>query len=98
MSFVSGHILWVCGFLAAIGLPSPFARADTLDKLNATMMSDRAERIEHEILTIKQDQCKAQKENNEAAVRLYTERLQDLRTKFYELTHREARSPTCDEV
>jgi hypothetical protein len=30
---VSGHIAWVCGFLSIIGLASPFARADRVEKL-----------------------------------------------------------------
>lgn len=28
---VSGHIAWVCGFLAGVGLASPFVRAGDLD-------------------------------------------------------------------
>jgi hypothetical protein len=30
---VSGHIAWVCGFLAFAGLQSPFARASELEKV-----------------------------------------------------------------
>lgn len=31
--FVTGHVLWVCGWLTAMGLASPFASAADVDKL-----------------------------------------------------------------
>lgn len=51
--FVTGHILWVCGWLAFIGVQSPFARADdfkTLQKnaaLSATIAVQRELRDEY---------------------------------------------------
>jgi hypothetical protein len=95
---VSGHILWVCGGLTVVGLASPFARAETTIRLAEEMRADRIERIEHEILTTRQDQCKAIKENNVAAARLYNERIQELQTKLFYLGQREARIPGCNEV
>lgn len=31
--FVTTHILWVCGFLALVGLPSPFAKASDVERI-----------------------------------------------------------------
>lgn len=96
--FVSFHIAWVCGWLAVLGMGSPFALADEQKQLAEVIKGDRIDRLEHDILGIRQDQCKAYKEGNMPAERLYAERLQELLNKYYSLTQRNARVPACDEV
>lgn len=50
---VSGHIAWVCGFLASIGLQSPFVQAGDMQKVEQKV--DRS--IELQIKQLKQSKA-----------------------------------------
>lgn len=93
---VTAHILWVCGWLAMLGLGTPFAKADEVRDLSREMRADRIERLEQQIINTRIAQCRS--EPNSAAREQYSERLQELIHRFREIAHEEPRVPKCDEV
>lgn len=92
---VSGHILWVCGLFATFGIPGPFARAAEMKQLAEDLRSDRIDRLDHDILNLRIQQCKA---TTPEAKREYGERLQELESKYFSIVGRSPRVPGCDEV
>lgn len=98
---VTFHILWVCGWLAFLGIAPPFAvaaeyaKASEIRDIAQQIKLDRLERLEHDILTIKTSYCKAE---NQDAKRQYAQRVQELIDRYYAIDHNNPRVPNCDEV
>lgn len=95
VTLVSIHILWVCGWLAFFGVVSPFASATSLDQISSDLRGDRIERLETEILAVRKEQCHADTPEIRSQ---YSERLQELVTKYESIARKEPRIPACDEV
>ena len=54
---VSGHILWICGFLGWMGLNAPFARAEDVDEMKQQTAISARLQIVQEIRTQKRIYC-----------------------------------------
>jgi hypothetical protein len=93
--FVSFHILWVCGWLTVFGLAPPFASAVESSQIIQDIKDERIERLDRDILTIRTSQCQA---TDPKAKAQYTERLQELINKYWQVAQRAPRVPGCDEV
>ncbi len=94
-AIVSFHIMWVCGWLGAIGLAAPFAHSEDIRRAVIELRTDRIERLEHDILQLRVSQCQA---SNPEAKRQYGERLNELISRFQAIAQREPRVPRCDEL
>lgn len=92
VTFVSAHIMWVCGWLAFAGLSSPFANATSLETLTKLVMEDRVDRLQREILDTRTKQCKS---TSESEMQLYTELLNDLYLKYQALQGKSPLVPDC---
>jgi hypothetical protein len=57
--FVTTHILWVCGFLAIFGLPSPFAKASDVERIAQSADISARISLAQEIRTYAAARCKA---------------------------------------
>lgn len=89
---MTGHAAWVCGFLAAFGLASPFARAEDVDKLKRAALITARIQLQGEIRA----QTKAYCSISDAVTREYIlRRIDSLRGELYELTQVNEPSPTC---
>lgn len=99
VTFVSAHILWVCGWLAILGpvMSSPFAHADTLDQLTKIVTEDRIDRLQREILSTRVLQCQAIAGTKTRD--LYTDLLQELWDKYKSMRPlTDPRVPSCGEL
>ena len=99
---VTVHVAWVCGAFAFMGVASPFARGDALDKvvtrieaLIADQKQEMLQKLKLEISTARSNQCHA---TTEAAKVFYGQQLQDLALQYYGRTGSDPRIPRCDEV
>lgn len=95
---VSGHILWVCGWLTPIGLAAPFAQADELNSRVAQIIRDelsvkRQQDLPGLMLDAKQKYCTASGE----ARRLHFSTYNNLRSEYFRLTQREYPDPPCED-
>jgi hypothetical protein len=97
--------LWLWGFLAPIGLPQPFARVTIVAALQTDVKAivdglntDRIDRITTDIFVARRQQCEALKIGTEEQKRQYSDRLNDLVSKYKRLTDMYPRVPGCDEV
>lgn len=90
--FVSGHVAWVCGVLAGVGLASPFASAADVDKLlraaqvNARISMQTELRVQVRAWCIAQDQ-----EIKQLAWR----RIDELRNDLLEIAKIQTSEPEC---
>lgn len=95
---VSTHILWVCGWLAPVGLAAPFAQADELNYnvqqiIRAELTLKRERDLPALMLDVKQKYCAASGE----ARRLHFTSYNSLRAEYYKLTSREYPDPPCED-
>lgn len=75
---------------------SPFADASSVKELTQEVRSERIERLEQEILTVRGLQCHA---NVQEVKMQYTERLQWLIERYLQINNNQMpRIPGCDEV
>lgn len=96
VGFVSIHIAWVCGWLTPLGLETPFAHSNTLTMLVNIVNSERVERIDRDIQTVRAQQCRTPIDS--PARQNYTDRLNDLIGKYVYFTRVQPRVPHCDET
>lgn len=96
--FVTGHIAWVCGFLAPLGIASPFANAKDVAQVVLVQRQLQVELLEQRIFDQRIRHCRAVDAGNDEAVRFYAEALRSLLRDYSELTNREYRLPRCGEV
>lgn len=73
---VSGHIAWVCGFLAFVGLSSPFARAADVEDLKRAATVNARIQIIQEMRVQKNSYCKTTDEQTRDSIIRYLVRLQ----------------------
>lgn len=95
---VSGHILWVCGWLAPVGLASPFAQADEVNNqvkhiIREELSAKRQSDLPGLMLDAKQKYCAASGE----ARRLHFTTYNALRAEYYKLTQLEYPDPPCED-
>lgn len=76
---VSGHIAWVCGFLAVIGLPSPFARADEVKGIQQTLEASARVTLGREIREQSRVRCSA---TDQAIIDSITRYIDSLQTEY----------------
>lgn len=103
ISVVSFHMIWVCGWISFAGLEAPFAKAadlvqatQNLTLITKQLLEDREERLDLAIQTVKAQQCRTAVDS--PARQNYTDRLNELRRKYVEITGREPHIPRCDET
>lgn len=91
--FVSGHVLWVCGWLAAMGLSSPFAQAaDVDDLLRASRVNARIT-MQTELRVQIRAWCLAE----DPEIRQLTwRRIDELRTDLLEIAKIQTPEPVCN--
>lgn len=90
--FVTGHVLWVCGFLGSIGLAAPFARAGDVDKLlRATEVNARITMI-NEIRVQTRAYCQTTDLEIKASA---MHRIDELRDDLWELSKIRIPDPQC---
>jgi hypothetical protein len=93
--FVSAHIALACGWLSVTGFPG-FAKADDVEKLKRGQVAAAAEVVAQNIFDTRVRQCQA---STPESRQFYAARLQNLLTRYVELTAREySRVPTCGEL
>jgi hypothetical protein len=99
--FVSFHILWVCGWLTALGLMAPFASAQDLVKQNTVLqqlasqlLDDQLHKLDYDIFQLRVQQCHAPADKKDQ----YAVRLQELINGYAKLTKQYPRVPPCDEL
>jgi hypothetical protein len=76
MALVYFHILWVCGWLAFLGLEVPFAKADDFKRLNAAVQISAKLNIAREIRDQVQARCSTRDYNTRRAFDSAIETLQ----------------------
>lgn len=82
VAFVSGHVLWVCGFLTTFGLASPFARAGDVEKLlRASEVTARLQ-MQNEIRLQVRNYCQSTDQDIKA---LALKRIDELRVELFEI-------------
>lgn len=95
-ALVTFHMAYACGYLAIVGIPlAGFAQAEDVKQLAQIIQEDRAERLELAILDARRLQCKAPDDEKR---KTYSDKLQELRLKYRQITRQEPRIPACDEV
>lgn len=77
VAIVSTHILWACGLLAMIGLPSPFARAATVEDLAHTVQVSARLQLTQELRVQTLYWCAAKEAEQKLAVEQTLNRLRD---------------------
>jgi membrane protein YdbS with pleckstrin-like domain len=89
---VSGHILWVCGFLTAVGLSSPFARADDVDKLMRAAQVNARISMQQELRVQIRTYCATSDDDIKA---LAMRRIDELRNDLFEIAKIRTPEPQC---
>lgn len=56
---VSTHILWVCGFMAIVGFPSPFAKASDVERIQQSADISARISLAQEIRAYSASRCRA---------------------------------------
>lgn len=90
--FVTGHVMWVCGFLAAIGLASPFARASDVDKLLHAAEVNARISMQSEIRVQTRLFCQTSDEEVKASA---MKRIDELREELWEISRIRLPDPQC---
>jgi hypothetical protein len=89
---VTGHMLWVCGFLAALGLVAPFARAGDVDKLlRATEVNARLSMV-NEIRVQTRAYCQTDDNELKGSAR---RRIDELREELWQVSQIRVADPQC---
>lgn len=86
------HVLWVCGWLAWLGLAAPFANATTVTSVEQKVDALRKVSVEKDIIQMRGYQCRAK---SEEAIQQYTRQLQELIDHYVDITHRSPWIPDC---
>lgn len=95
VAFVTAHILWVCGFLAGLGIASPFAKAEESKAVNDMVLDLRVQILETSLLDARLRQCKA---DTPETKQYYYERLQEKMNQYFNITGRNYKPPQCAEI
>lgn len=90
---VSGHIAWVCGFLASIGLLAPFARAGDVEKLLRASEVNARISMQSELRVQIRAWCVATDDEIRA---LALRRIDELRSDLLEIANMRTPEPRCD--
>jgi len=91
---IAAHIAIACGWATSFGI-SGFASASEVDVLRKSMSTIASELLDQRILDTRLKQCTA---TSPEAKRLYTEKMQELLSRYQETMRRDYRLPSCDEV
>jgi hypothetical protein len=92
VSFVTGHILWVCGWLAWMGVASPFARASDFDTLQQNAALSATIAVQREL----RDEYAAQCVTADPVVRVQLDHYIDvLQAQYHKLTNTYYPDPGC---
>lgn len=89
---VSTHIAWVCGFLVAFGLPSPFARADDVMELKRIAAASARVTLSKEIREQSRVRCTA---TDQAVVDSLTRYIDSLQTEYERIAGQRYPEPEC---
>lgn len=84
--------MWVCGFLAAIGLASPFARASDVDKLLHAAEVNARISMQSEIRVQTRLFCQTSDEEVKASA---MKRIDELREELWEISRIRLPDPQC---
>lgn len=82
---VTGHILWICGFLGIAGLETPFAAAGDFTKLQASVSEIQKSGVEGQLRQISTDLFNLERQVNDLRTDkkdvpdIYWQRINDLR-------------------
>lgn len=93
--FVTGHMLWVCGLLASVGLTSPFAQAAEAETIKSSVNEIKVQLLEQSLMDARLRHCKAETPDSK---QYYYDRLQEKMNAYYALTHRNYPVPACAEI
>ena len=85
VALVSGHILWICGFLGGVGLQTPFADASDFSKLQSSVGDLQKSSLEGQLRQISTDLFNIERLVNDMRAErkdvpdIYYQRMNDLR-------------------
>lgn len=89
---VSGHIAWVCGALTLFGLPTPFARADDLQRIQTTVEASARVTLSQEIRAQSLLRCRT---TDAALADSLTRYIDGLQTEYERITGKRYPEPGC---
>ena len=96
---VSGHILWICGFLAGVGLASPFVRAADVEKIEQKVTALERASIVSARINLQQEiraQTLAYCSLPEGLARdSVLRRIDALRDELFDITQQRGSDPVC---
>jgi len=99
------HVMWVCGWLAFMGLISPYASAQTADNMQAQvnaqqliLVSIEAGQISDKIRDAKRQVCLAIQAKNQTALDAWARELENQKQQFRDKIHIEPNVMGCDEL
>lgn len=106
---ISGHILWVCGWLVPLSISAPFVRAEDLKQVEAqqtamekrlsaiqeAQMADRLDSLDTKIFELRRAQCK---ETVPAIKDQYAQRVNELAKRYFDATKQWPRIAPCDQT
>lgn len=98
VTFVSIHILWVCGWLQVLGFAAPYALANEFNSVATEIRASRLETLQQQILSTRYSQCRTASDSPPRIQ--YNARLDDLYQKYIELSPngKPPRVPSCDQT
>jgi hypothetical protein len=85
VALVTGHILWICGFLGVVGLHTPFAEAGAFDDLRQSVSEIQKSGVEGQLRQISMDLFNLERQVSELQAErksvpdIYWQRINDLR-------------------
>lgn len=89
---VTGHMAWVCGFLAGFGLAAPFARASDVDKLLRASEVNARISMQNEIRLQVRVLCQSDDDDIRASA---MRRIDELRDELWEISRIRVPDPQC---
>ncbi len=92
VAFVTGHVLWVCGFLTALGLASPFAKASDVEKLLRAQEISARISMQQELRVQIRAWCIAQ---DPEIRQVAWDRIDQLRSELLEIARLQTPEPSC---
>jgi hypothetical protein len=91
------HILWACGFFAAMGLPG-FANAQQVAELKDMQVRREVRTTERDLRDARLRQCLAVQANNAEAKQFAAATIDYLQADYREMTGRPYQVPKCEEM
>lgn len=99
------HVMWVCGWLAFIGLVSPYASAATAENMQAQvnaqqiiLISIQAGQINDKIRAAKTQVCLAIQAKNQTALDAWARELENQKQQYRDKIQHEPSVMGCDEL